>query len=78
VTLHFQAGAHAGFLELAGRAEVLTDRARIKELWNFMRQGRRRGGHRQDARRFHRGPAPVLAGSGFDASGIFSMVNFSK
>jgi general stress protein 26 len=36
VTLHFQAGAHAGFLELEGRAEVLTDRARIKDLWNFM------------------------------------------
>lgn len=36
VTLHFQAGAHAGFLALEGRAEVLTDRARIKELWNFM------------------------------------------
>lgn len=36
VTLHFQAGAHAGFLELTGRADVVTDRARIKELWNFM------------------------------------------
>jgi general stress protein 26 len=36
VTLHFQVSAHAGFLELEGRAEVLTDRARIKELWNFM------------------------------------------
>ncbi|MGZ5183293.1 MAG: pyridoxamine 5'-phosphate oxidase family protein [Ramlibacter sp.] len=35
-TLYFQADAHAGFLELAGRAEVLTDRARIKDLWNFM------------------------------------------
>jgi general stress protein 26 len=36
VTLHFQAGAHAGFLALEGRAEVVTSRARIKELWNFM------------------------------------------
>jgi general stress protein 26 len=36
VTLHFQAGPHAGFLVLEGRAEVLTDRARIKDLWNFM------------------------------------------
>lgn len=36
VTLHFQVDAHAGFLELEGRAEVLTDRARIKDLWNFM------------------------------------------
>jgi general stress protein 26 len=36
VTLHFQASAHAGFLELEGRAEVLSDRARIKDLWNFM------------------------------------------
>lgn len=34
VTLHFQAGAHAGFLALEGRAEVLTDRARIEALWN--------------------------------------------
>jgi general stress protein 26 len=36
VTLYFQASAHAGFLELEGRAEVLTDRARIKDLWNFI------------------------------------------
>ncbi len=36
VTLHFQASAHAGFLELEGRADVLVDRARIKDLWNFM------------------------------------------
>jgi general stress protein 26 len=35
-TLYFQADAHAGFLALDGRAEVLTDRARIKDLWNFM------------------------------------------
>ncbi|MEX5746864.1 pyridoxamine 5'-phosphate oxidase family protein [Massilia sp. X63] len=36
VTLYFQKNAHAGFLELDGHAEVLTDRRRIKELWNFM------------------------------------------
>lgn len=36
VKLYFQKNAHAGFLELEGYAEVLTDRGRIKELWNFM------------------------------------------
>jgi general stress protein 26 len=36
VTLQFQVSAHAGFLQLEGRAEVLTDRARIRDLWNFM------------------------------------------
>lgn len=36
VTLYFQQGAHSGFLELDGVAEVLTDRRRIKQLWNFM------------------------------------------
>jgi general stress protein 26 len=34
VKLYFQVGHHAGFLELEGRAEVLQDRSRIKELWN--------------------------------------------
>lgn len=34
VKLYFQVGHHAGFLELEGRAEVMQDRARIKELWN--------------------------------------------
>lgn len=34
VKLYFQVGAHAGFLELEGRAEVLQDRSRIHELWN--------------------------------------------
>lgn len=36
VKLYFQQGAHSGFLELDGYAEVLTDRQRIKQLWNFM------------------------------------------
>ena len=36
VKLYFQQGAHSGFLELDGYAEVITDRRRIKELWNFM------------------------------------------
>lgn len=34
VKLYFQAGAHAGFLELDGHVEILQDRTRIKELWN--------------------------------------------
>ena len=34
VKLYFQVDHHAGFLELEGRAEVLQDRTRIKELWN--------------------------------------------
>jgi len=34
VKLYFQVGAHAGFLELEGRAEVLQDRSKIHELWN--------------------------------------------
>jgi len=34
VKLYFQVGAHAGFLELEGHAEVLQDRSRIHELWN--------------------------------------------
>jgi len=36
VTLYFQQGAHSGFLELEGVAEIVTDRRRIHELWNFM------------------------------------------
>lgn len=36
VQLYFQQGAHSGFLELDGLAEVITDRRRIKQLWNFM------------------------------------------
>ena len=36
VKLYFQKSAHAGFLEVEGNAEVVTDRERIKELWNFM------------------------------------------
>jgi general stress protein 26 len=36
VKLYFQRDAHAGFLELEGRAEVLQDRARIHALWNPM------------------------------------------
>lgn len=32
--LYFQAGAHSGFLELEGRAEVMQDRTMIKDLWN--------------------------------------------
>ncbi len=36
VKLYFQKSAHAGFLEVDGYAEVLTDRARIHDLWNFM------------------------------------------
>ncbi|WP_296947632.1 pyridoxamine 5'-phosphate oxidase family protein [uncultured Massilia sp.] len=34
VKLYFQVGAHAGFLELEGRAEVMQDRTMIKALWN--------------------------------------------
>jgi len=36
VKLYFQIGAHHGFLELEGRAEVLQDRALIHDLWNPM------------------------------------------
>jgi len=36
VKLYFQKNAHAGFVEVDGYAEIITDRARIKELWNFM------------------------------------------
>lgn len=36
VKLYFQKSAHAGFLEVDGYAEVVTDRERIGELWNFM------------------------------------------
>jgi len=36
VKLYFQRDAHAGFLELEGRAEVMQDRARIHKLWNPM------------------------------------------
>jgi len=36
VKLYFQVGAHAGFLELEGRAEVMQDRTMIKQLWNPM------------------------------------------
>jgi general stress protein 26 len=36
VKLYFQEGKHSGFLELAGYAEIITDRRRIHELWNFM------------------------------------------
>lgn len=32
--LYFQIGAHSGFLELEGKAEVSQDRSKIKELWN--------------------------------------------
>jgi general stress protein 26 len=35
VKLSFQEGAHSGFLEVEGYAEVVTDRARIAALWNF-------------------------------------------
>jgi general stress protein 26 len=34
VKLYFQRDAHAGFMELEGRAEILDDRARIHDLWN--------------------------------------------
>jgi general stress protein 26 len=34
VKLYFQIGAHHGFLELEGRAEVLQDRSLIHDLWN--------------------------------------------
>lgn len=36
VKLYFQSGKHSGFLELEGHAEVSQDKARIKQLWNFM------------------------------------------
>ncbi|SFC97944.1 pyridoxamine 5'-phosphate oxidase family protein [Massilia yuzhufengensis] len=36
VKLYFQRGSHSGFLEVEGYADVLTDRERIHELWNFM------------------------------------------
>jgi len=31
--LYFQGSAHSGFLSLSGTAEVSTDKAKIKELW---------------------------------------------
>jgi len=36
VKLYFQKNAHAGFLELEGYAEIITDRERIRDLWNFV------------------------------------------
>lgn len=36
VKLYFQTGKHSGFLELDGQAEVSQDKARIRQLWNFM------------------------------------------
>ena len=36
VKLYFQKNAHAGFLEVEGHAEIVLDRQRIKDLWNFM------------------------------------------
>lgn len=36
VKLYFQQGAHSGFLEVEGFAEIVTDRRRIRDLWNFM------------------------------------------
>ena len=36
VRLYFQKNAHAGFLELEGHAEIITDRERIRDLWNFV------------------------------------------
>ena len=36
VRLYFQKNAHAGFLELEGYAEIITDRERIRDLWNFV------------------------------------------
>ncbi len=36
VKLYFQKNAHAGFLELEGYAEIITDRERIRALWNFV------------------------------------------
>lgn len=36
VRLYFQKNAHSGFLELEGHAEIITDRERIRDLWNFM------------------------------------------
>ena len=33
---YFQKNAHAGFLEVEGHAEIVLDRQRIKDLWNFM------------------------------------------
>jgi general stress protein 26 len=36
VKLYFQKSAHAGFLEVEGYADVLTDRERIHDLWNFV------------------------------------------
>jgi len=36
VKLYFQQGAHSGFLEVEGYADIVTDRTRIHALWNFM------------------------------------------
>jgi general stress protein 26 len=36
VKLYFQRSAHAGFMELDGIATVSQDKAKIKELWNFV------------------------------------------
>jgi len=36
VKLYFQKCSHSGFLEVDGYAEILTDRERIRQLWNFM------------------------------------------
>ncbi len=36
VKLYFQENKHSGFLEVEGHADIITDRARIHALWNFM------------------------------------------
>ena len=36
VKLYFQRSTHAGFMELDGTARVSQDRAKIKELWDFV------------------------------------------
>jgi general stress protein 26 len=36
VRLYFQRSSHAGFMELEGTATVSQDRARIRQLWDFV------------------------------------------
>jgi general stress protein 26 len=36
VKMHFQGSKHAQFLTLEGQASISRDKAKIKELWNFM------------------------------------------
>ena len=35
VKLYFQKSTHSGFVEVEGYADVITDRERIHDLWNF-------------------------------------------